>query len=142
MNGIALTVTHDGKDYHGEILRIDSTTLGSEDHGVMVGYLNCKGYGTGISVGLSLDTYNRELEQREGTAYGLDWIKQVLLIVGVDTWEQLPGKRIIALFESSGILGNTSVGIANIDSGKAFIFDDHAELWRERSVGLVDVCDD
>lgn len=44
--------------------------------------------------GYSLDTYNKELDKRIGTAYGLEFIINILETVGVDKWEELKGKSI------------------------------------------------
>ena len=134
MSEVTLTVKHNGIEYSGEIYRIESTALGSEDHGIMTGYLYCKGDGTGIGLGgLGLDSYNKEDKRREGTAYGLDWIKRVIETVGVESWEKLPGARVIGLFTGSGHLGQSAVGIANVDTGKVLIWKEHAEEWRGRA---------
>jgi len=47
--------------------------------------------------------------------------------VGVEKWEDLPGKHIIVLFEGTSIWGATSVGIAGITNDKILIYKDHVE---------------
>ena len=85
--------------------------------------------GTGIGVGgYGMDSPNptRSLS-RIGTAYGMEWIMRVLRTVGVETWEKLPGSRVLVLFADSNHLGTTAAGIANIDSGNALIFKEMAK---------------
>lgn len=74
---------------------IESTYFGGEDHGIMTAYLYLKydmgGQGFG---GYGLDMYNEKTKEREGTAYGLEFVRRVLETVGVKRWEDLPGKYI------------------------------------------------
>lgn len=122
--GVKLTVEHNGEKYSAEINKIDSTFLGKEDHGILTAYLQCKGDGTGVGVGgYSLDAPGEDYS-RIGHAYGIDWLLRVMSTVGVDSWEKLPGQRVLVLFPKAGHWGQSPVGIANIDSGEALIFKD------------------
>ena len=76
--------------------RITSTQLGREDHGIMTFMLfveisggGCCGIG-----GYALDGYDKDLQQRVFHAKSMESISEILNVVGVDTWEQLPGKYI------------------------------------------------
>ena len=75
--------------------KIDSTMLGREDHGIMTCMLfvnyggACQGFG-----GYTLDGYDKGLEKRVGSAYGMEFIIRVLETVGVTRWEELPGKHL------------------------------------------------
>lgn len=135
MSNLNVTVEHNGAEYSGEIMRIERTSLGREDHNIVTGYLHCRGDGTGVGLGgYRLDEFDRQAGESHGTGYGLDWIMRVMETVGVESWEKLPGQRVIGLFKSPGHLGQTAVGIANVDTGKALIWSEHAEEWRSRGV--------
>lgn len=79
--------------------KIVKTTLGYEDHGIL-SYVLHLDYG-GLSQGFgayALDKpvhdANGKFLRRTGSAYGMETIARILKAVGVDTWEQLPGKHI------------------------------------------------
>lgn len=144
MNNVRINVEHNGLSYPGEVMKIESTTLGLEDHGVWVAYLHCSGAGTGVGVGgYVLDTKpidnplsTERTGSRGGSAYGMDHIMRLVQTVGVDKWEDLVGQSVIVLFEpnaddSVGFLGSSSVGIANILTGRVFLLKEHAEEWAE-----------
>jgi len=103
--------------------KIMSTMLGFEDHGIFTCwlYLDYGGAGQGFG-GYSFDTpINDENGKliRIGGAYGAEFIRKILKTVGVDKWEQLPGKHIRV--ESS----NTGVGrIGHIIEDQWFAPDD------------------
>lgn len=81
--------------------------------------LHCEWPGGGVGVGgLVLDEWSEEDDRRIGTAFGLDHIKAILDVIGVDSWEQIAGRRAIALFEGSGGWGARSVGIASADGDR------------------------
>ncbi len=72
--------------------KIESTNLGTEDHGCMTFYLmlDYGGAGQGFG-GYVLDEFDKEAKTRRGTAYGTEAIRRVLETVGVSRWEKLPG---------------------------------------------------
>lgn len=137
----SITVEHDGVVYGGQMATIKSTALGLEDHGIVTAFLHCEWPGGGIGVGgFGLDAPVKDADGkflgREGTAYGLDHIMRLAQTVGVDRWEQLPGKHVIVLFKNAGgsWLGSTSVGIAHpTDDKRVLILKEHAELWQMRA---------
>ena len=137
MSTARIQIEHNGKTYGGHIATIDRTTLGSPSHGVVSAWLHTKWLGGGVGVGgLCLDEPLKDDDgkfiKRVGTAYGLDHIMQVMETVGVEKWEDLPGKHIIVLFEGKSIWGATSVGIAGITNGKVLIYKDHVSEWDEK----------
>ncbi|MDD2281259.1 MAG: hypothetical protein PHS80_00395 [Methanothrix sp.] len=78
-------ITVDGVEYTLGNAIIKSTHLGFEDHGIMTFWLNleyssCTGQRAG---GYSIDG-----------SKGMDLITKILTIVGVKSWEELPGKYI------------------------------------------------
>jgi len=76
--------------------QIKRTMLGREDHGIMTfmifvewdGCVNC-----GIG-GYAIDQYDRQLDTCIFSVKGLEAISKILDVVGVDSWENLPGKYI------------------------------------------------
>ena len=86
---------------------IKSTSLGFEDHGIMTFWLNIEysgGCGQGVG-GYALDdpvTVIGKLD-RVGTAKGMDLIMKIIKIVGVSSWEDLPGKYVRVYSNSNGV---------------------------------------
>lgn len=126
-----ITIDHNGQTYYGKAARIKSTTLGIEDHGILTAFLHCEGDGWGISVGgYALDAWDFQIGQRIPTAYGLDHIMQMCRTIGVDSWEKIPGREVLVLFDSESTYGGRAVGIAHIsDEARVMDFAEHAESW-------------
>lgn len=89
---------------------IESTTLGDEDHGIFTCYIFVSGDGWGCGFGgYALDEYNHKTEERIGTAYGLEFIKQILKTLEVSKWEKLVGTPLRV--ENTGVGGKiTRIG--------------------------------
>ena len=97
--------------------RITKTMLGREDHGIMtfmifIEFDKCVACGVG---GYALDQYDDELKTRVCHPIGLEAISKILDVVGVEKWEDLPGKYI--RFEDNG-WGSTVDAIGNIIEDK------------------------
>lgn len=127
-------IEHNGVEYQAHVATIERTHFGSEDHGIVTAYLHLKWGSSGIGVGgMCLDSPKKDESgkylRRIGSAYGLDHLMQLMATVGVDSWEKLPGKRVFVLFPNNG-WGSIASGIANIDTGKAFILKEHSEEWK------------
>lgn len=136
MSVIKTTIEHDGKTYSGQIGTIKRTSLGVEDHGIMTAMLHIEWKGGGIGAGGNTMDEPRKGEDgkhlgRFGTAYGLDHIMRILETVGVDKWEQLPGEKVIVLFEGPSWIGSTASGIAGITNETVLNFKDHAASFIE-----------
>ncbi len=133
--GITVKVEHNGTTYDGTIGTIKSTHLGDEDHGIVTAYVHVEWPGGGIGVGgYCLDKplkVDGKFIRRQGTAYGLDHLMQIMATVGVDRWEKLPGKQVIVLFaEGNSGWGGKSVGLAGTTNGQVFVLAEHAETWK------------
>ena len=71
---------------------IKGTMLGIEDHGIMTCFLNLDYGGSGQSFGgYSLDGFNESEDKRVGTAWGMEFIRRVLEVLDVDSWEKIKG---------------------------------------------------
>jgi hypothetical protein len=139
MSSRTITIEHNGDTYYGKVARIKSTMLGVEDHGILTAYIHFEGDGWGIGVGgFGLDTPVKDEDgkflRREPTAYGFDHVVQLARTVGVSTWEELPGREALVLFDTPSSWGSTAKGIAHIsDESKVFILADHAQSWKDRA---------
>lgn len=98
--------------------QITSTKLGREDHGIFTFMIyikfGCCGCGIG---GYALDGYNEKLEGRIFSTKSMAVISKILDVVGVDNWEDLPGKYI--RIKDNGI-GTTVDEIGNLMEEKWF----------------------
>ena len=75
--------------------KIESTFLGYEDHGIFTVFLNLRWSGAGQGFGgYALDQYVGTPGPRRGTGAGLSFIMRCCDVVGVKSWEELPGKFI------------------------------------------------
>lgn len=97
---------------------IQSTMLGREDHGIMTFmiYIGGDGFNCGVG-GYCLDEFDSATQTRVFRAESMEAISKVLEVVGVDKWEDLPGKYI--RFEDNGC-GFTVTKIGNIIKDKWF----------------------
>lgn len=96
--------------------RITSTMLGREDHGIMTFmlYIDAGVFSCGVG-GFCLDEFSTASQIRVFQAKSMRVISEILNVVGVDKWEDLPGKYI--RFEDNG-LGSTVTKIGNIVNNK------------------------
>lgn len=98
---------------------IESTMLGREDHGLMTFMIFIK-FDKSCSCGIggwALDEYDKSTKTRVFQATSMEVISKILEVVGVETWEDLPGKYI--RFEDDGC-GSTITKIGNIIEDKWF----------------------
>jgi hypothetical protein len=112
-----------------KIAKIESTTLGVEDHGIFTAFLNVTYGGAGQGVGgYCLDRYDKEAKKRVGTAYGCEFIARLIRACGVDSWEKVKGRTIFVLHENNE--HGKVIGIENLptEKGNRFIF---ADLFEE-----------
>lgn len=141
VNNRTITVKHDGETYYGHVATITSTSLGIHEHyGIFTADLTLEWTGAGVSLGgFCLDTPITDKDDtflgREGSAYGLDYIMQVLSVVGVNNWEELKDRQVIALFDTKNSWGSQIKGIASLTDEKVFIPAAHAEEWLARDKG-------
>jgi hypothetical protein len=119
-----------------EIAKIRNTTLGYEDHGIFTLWLHVDYGGAGQGIGgYALDEYiKREGEgplrgDRFGTSYGMQFIIEVMKAVGVEKWEDVPGKTIFVLTDDS----QKVIGIQNLptEPGQQFLFEHLTEMLIE-----------
>ena len=111
--------------------KIVKTMLGREDHGIMTWMIFIEFYPCTCGVGgYALDQYDRATETRICHPYGSDSIQKVLDVVGVDTWEQLPGKYI--RFKDEG-WGSIVTEIGHIIEDKWFNMKEYFKEWSNKT---------
>lgn len=92
--------------------KITGTMLGYEDHGILTCMVSLDYGGSAQGFGgYGLDTPEKKGGKpytRRGTAYGMEFIRQILETVGAQTWEGLIGKfvRVEAEFTKIHRIGN------------------------------------
>lgn len=100
--------------------KIASTTLGVEDHGIFTCYLFCEWSGCGCGFGgYALDQYDHTSKERVITAHAAQVIPEIMKVVGVSKWEDIPGKY-IRIVETG--LGGGIIKIGNLLEDKWFSF--------------------
>jgi len=105
------------------------TMLGVEDHGILTCMLHVDGDGWGIGFGgyaldqpMWTDPQNkRDFLGRQGTNYGMEFIRRVLDTLEVETWEKLPGTVVRIRFDGDGLCGERCVGIGHAYKNRWFI---------------------
>lgn len=75
--------------------RIESVRLTIEDHGCLSAWIHLDygGGGQGFG-GYALDRYDRIEKNRVGTAWGCEYVRRILEVLEIPTWEKLPGSLI------------------------------------------------
>ena len=101
--------------------QITATQLGREDHGIMTFmiFVRISDSGSCGIGGYALDGWDPNLQQRVFHAKSMEAIADILDVVGVDTWEDLPGKYIRV--KDNG-WGSTIDEIGNLMEDKWFNF--------------------
>lgn len=98
--------------------KITDTMLGREDHGILTFYIHIHFLGGTCGIGgYALDEYDKEAGYRVFKAASMEAISEILYTVGVDSWEDLPGKYI--RFKDNG-WGSSIDEIGNIVEEKWF----------------------
>jgi hypothetical protein len=99
--------------------KITGTMLGPEDHGILSFMLSLSWDGGGIGYGgFALDEPKSGVNGfigRFGTAFGMEAVRRVMEVVGVEKWEDLPGSYV--RIESEG-WGSRATRIGHITSEK------------------------
>lgn len=65
--------------------RISKTHLGTEDHGIFTCFVFLDYEGSGQGFG------GHQLKYKD---YGVEYLRKIIEVVGVDSWEKLPGKHV------------------------------------------------
>jgi hypothetical protein len=147
----------DDDRFDTEIAKAKSTMLGVEDHGILsatvefdyggsrqgipgytfdtpVKYTSFKGkYHDGSTISYGEHYGDLDLENgRVGTAYGMEFIRRLLLAFGVDQWEHIVGRTVFVLKDKGDRYGYIK-GIRPLptEGGREFVFEDLSVLIKE-----------
>lgn len=117
----------DTATYVEVIAKVESTMLGWEDHGILTCWLHVSYGGSAQGIGgYALDaSAGGDDRRRYGTAYGMEFVRRVMLAAGVGQWEHLKGRTLYVLREDDGWNARI-VGLAPLptERGERFIFDE------------------
>ena len=93
-----------------ENAKISGTMLGIEDHGIFTCYVYVEGHAWGCGFGgYAMDQWNAKKKNREGTGYGMEFLKRILNCLEVSEWEKLKGTPVRV--ETEGVGGRiTRIG--------------------------------
>ena len=83
---------------------IRSASLEIKERGILNFWIHVdyeEGMSQGVG-GISLDTYNTDTKEREGTAYGCEVIRRLLLALNVNDFSQMAGMTIWVLGDGDG----------------------------------------
>lgn len=111
---------------------IESTMLGREEHGIFTFFLYVnlgKDIGHCGIGGYALDMYDTKAKRRKIQSKSIEFISKILDVVGVETWEDLPGKYIRVNIE--GGWGMRIYEFGNIIEEKWISFDEFFENNKE-----------
>lgn len=89
-----------------------NATVSLERDGCFLGVsMNIEGDGWGTGgPGICLDTYDKELGRRVGTAYGAEFIRNVLERMGVDSYRDINNRPVDILYATPNPWGETWKG--------------------------------
>lgn len=118
-----------------ELAKVTNVYFGKEDHGILTLNITldyggaCQGFG-----GYSLDEYDKQKEKRVGTAAGMDFVLRVLDCFGVSNLDQIVGKTVYAIRDSSGYSAKI-IGLRQppFDGKGEFLVSDWKAQWFERN---------
>lgn len=105
-------VTILGKDYIFLPAVCSRADVGFQREGLFLGVtLSIEGEGWGTCApGITLDTYDSIFSRRVGTAYGCEFIMQVLTALGVDNFRDVSRRPVDVLYDGKHPLGQTMKG--------------------------------
>lgn len=112
--------------------KVNYAKLYIEDHGILTLNIDIdfgsSGQGFG---GYSLDSYNKKIERREGTASGMDFVIEVLKLFNVSSLDEIKGKPVYALKEKKDGWDLPIVGLQTpeFDGGRRFLPEEWQKKW-------------
>jgi len=88
-----------------KLAKVESASFEIKERGILnfwvhVAYEDGCNQGVG---GLALDTWNKDLNRRVGTAYGCEMIRQLLLFFGVNNLTEAKGQVVYVVGEGEGL---------------------------------------
>lgn len=113
-----------------ENAKITGTQLGME-RSIMTAWIYVEGNGMGGSFGgYVLDRYDKEKNERFGTAVGLEAIRQIMKTLEVECWEEIKGHFI--RIEHTGTAGKITK-IGHLIKDKWFSWEEFFDKYKENN---------
>lgn len=110
-----------------ENVKIESTMLGIEDHGIFTCLISVSAGSSHYSVGgYALDEHDKNKGYRPCSEKSIAFIRKLLDVVGVYYWEELKGKHMRVIRNGRGCEVG-AIGIQHITEDKKLIFRDFWE---------------
>lgn len=107
-----------GKTYVRAIGKIRETFLGFQDHGILTAWLTIEDglytQGTPAMMGFEEPKPGmdyKDPKNRQGSAFGMEFVRRIIKAVGVEKWEDLMGRTIVILRDTSD---RNIMGIENL----------------------------
>lgn len=118
-----------------KLARITKAGLEIKERGILNFWIHVNyedGFSQGVG-GLALDEYNKATKQRQGTAYGCEIIRRILIALGVNNLHEAEGVILYVIGEGDGLHFKPK-GIArlDLDGGKSVIFDEVASQFVDK----------
>jgi hypothetical protein len=90
-----------------ELAKIQGTFLGVEDHGILTAVIDLNYGSAGQGAGSLMFDYRNATtdEWHDNKGLASRWIRGVLGAAGVDSWEKLKGRTVIAIKEGGYVIG-------------------------------------
>lgn len=108
-----------------------------EDHGILTLFItiyfggSAQGFG-----GYALDAHapdNKETDNREGKASGLDFIVRLLKLFQVERLEEIEGRTVFAIYENNSHDTIIGLELPEFDGGRKFLVSEWREKWQNES---------
>tara|TARA_R100000664_G_C2757940_1_gene146489 strand:+ start:3755 stop:4129 length:375 start_codon:yes stop_codon:yes gene_type:complete len=120
-----------------KLARITKAGLEIKERGILNFWIEVNyedGFSQGVG-GLALDEYNETTKKRQGTAYGCEIIRQLLIVLDVNNLNESEGITLYVIGEGDGF--NFEVkGIErlHLDGGKSVVFGDVASQFIDKAI--------
>lgn len=137
-NEPTITFDLDYGTFYGQYGVVEFPRVGYMREGFALGAtFGWKGDGTGVGsvADYTFDSYNKETKERiPSVAFGY-WIRDILKVMGVESWDALKGKPVITLWDEKISWGGTCKGIANPANNKTIVWQ---QWWDEVGHPLIE----
>lgn len=123
-----------------QLAKINSATLEIKERGILNFwvFIDYEGGGSQGVGNLALDTWDENLQQRVGTAYGCEMIRQLLLFFGVNNLEECKGQVVYVLGEGQGLSfkpkGFEHLRVERNKRPEKIVFDDIYEMFVAKGI--------
>ena len=105
-----------------QLAKISGAKLEIKERGILNFWIHVnyeEGCSQGIG-GIALDEFNKDKDERVGTAYGCEMIRRILISLSVDDFSEMKGKHIWVIGEGDGFsFEPKGIQALHVDDGKS-----------------------